>query len=92
MNRHLGATVALAVTGLVLALALAVLASRLSTQHIGLAGEHGSPAQGLARPVNAPGPTAPAATATGASGTTSAPAGADGRERPGGEPGERSDD
>jgi hypothetical protein len=56
--RHAATVVALALTGLVLAVALAVLTSRLTTQHVGLAGEPLRPKSGLVS--RAPAHAAPA--------------------------------
>jgi hypothetical protein len=61
--RRVGLVVLLAIAGLALAVALAVLTSRLTTQHIGLAGEPPRPKTGLVAPARAhPAPTAPATT------------------------------
>lgn len=65
MSRHAAVVVVVALLGLVLAVALAVLTSNLTTQHVGLAGEPLRPQSGLvsrppARTVTTP--AAPAAT------------------------------
>lgn len=80
MSRQLAATLAVALAGLVLALALAVLASQLSTQHIGLAGETGPPSSGLVAPRPAPAPPRTTTTTTGAATTTTPAAAPGGRE------------
>jgi hypothetical protein len=59
--RRAGLVVVVAVAGLALAVALAVLTSRLTTQHVGLAGEPPRPATGLVAPARSrPAQTAPA--------------------------------
>jgi hypothetical protein len=59
--RRAGLVLLVAIAGLALAVALAVLTSRLTTQHVGLAGEPPRPATGLvAPPRTRPAQTAPA--------------------------------
>jgi peptidoglycan/LPS O-acetylase OafA/YrhL len=59
-TRHAGGVVLLAIAGLALAVALALLTSHLTTQPIGLAGEPSRPAPGLVAPAPArPSRTAP---------------------------------
>jgi hypothetical protein len=61
--RRAGLVVLLAIAGLALAVALAVLTSRLTTQHVGLAGEPPRPATGLVAPARSrPATTAPVTT------------------------------
>ena len=71
--RHTAMVVIAAILGIVVAVALAILTSNLTTQHVGLAGEPLRPASGL---VNRPLPrTTPAPTTTTAPApTTTAPA------------------
>jgi hypothetical protein len=59
--RRAGLVLLVAIAGLALAVALAVLTSRLTTQHVGLAGEPTRPETGLvAPPRTRPAQTAPA--------------------------------
>jgi hypothetical protein len=61
--RRAGLVVLVAVAGLALAVALAVLTSSLTTQHVGLAGEPPRPATGLVAPARSrPTHTAPVTT------------------------------
>ena len=73
MTRHSAMVVVVALLGLVLAVALAILTSNLTTQHVGLAGEPVQPRSGL---VSRP-PTRTVTTTT----TTTVPTGGGESER-----------
>ena len=70
MSRHTATVVIAALLGLVLAVALAILTSNLTTQHVGLAGEPLRPRSGLVSR-----PPARTVTTTTTTTTTPAPAG-----------------
>jgi hypothetical protein len=77
MSRHarqVAGTVAVALLGLVLAVALAVLAGRLSTQHVGIAGEGPGAGAGLVTHRVPPAPPRTVTVTTPAPATTPRPA------------------
>jgi hypothetical protein len=68
MTRQAWLVVVAAIAGLAMAVALALLTSHLTTQHVGLAGEPSQPAPGLIAPPAATTPVAPARTTPATSG------------------------